>query len=51
MVYRVSRIWWSSFPLGKVGMGPQVLGRGFGLLEMTLAGSYLLIREHVPIDT
>ena len=26
-------------------------GRGFGLLEMTLAGSYLLIREHVPIDT
>ena len=27
------------------------LGRGFGLLEMTLAGSYLLIREHVPIDT
>ena len=27
------------------------LGRGFGVLEMTLAGSYLLIREHVPIDT
>ena len=58
---------WGTFSVPSLGEGaplkrPQTqqvetpapwggLGRGFGLLEMTLAGSYLLIRGHVTSDT
>ena len=40
-------------PLGEGWDGASGAGEGLRVAgeEMTLAGSYLLIREHVPIDT